>query len=373
VALLAATAAPAAAAATEHGTRDRPALQSALDDLVASGGVGAVAEVRDGHRVWKGHSGVAQLETHRAVPADSRFRIGSVTKTFVATVVLQLVEHGRLHLGDTVESWLPGVVPSGDQITIRHLLNHTSGLFDYLHTLVFPPSPEFLTYRSRTWTPDELVERAVSNPPVFDTPGMAFDYSDTNYILLGMIIEKATGTSYAHAIETQIIRPLHLRGTSVPGTSEEIPGPHLHGYVPIADSSGYALVDYTESNPSVMGAAGGMISTTSDLNRFLAALFGGQLISRDLLLEMTDPGTEHGRYGLGLFIVQTACGIPVYGHDGDALSYNAWTYSTKDGSRQIAIGLTPSFHGDTDDAVDALVDKAFCGSHEHSKRAGSEQ
>lgn len=359
MAVIAATTAPVAAA-TAQDPRHPAGLQRALDDVVASGGVGAVAEVRDGHSVWKGHSGVAALDTDRAVPPGSRFRIGSVTKTFVATVVLQLVEEDRLHLNDTVESWLPGVVPGGDKITVRHLLNHTSGLFDYLHTLVLPPSPEFLKYRSRTWTPDELIARAVSNPPLSETPGKEFHYSDTNYIVLAEIIKKATGRSYADMIESRIIRPLRLRGTSVPGTSEVIPGPHMHGYVPIVENGAYRLVDYTEMNPSVMGAAGGMISTTSDLNRFLAALFGGRLVSQDLLHEMTQPGTDPGRYGLGLFIVQTKCGITAFGHDGDTASYNAWTYSTLNGRRQVAIGLAPNFQGDADDAVDDLVDKTFC-------------
>lgn len=357
-ALIAATAAPVVAAG--HRPVEPGELQTRLDEVVASGGIGAVAEVRDGDAVWKGHSGVNQLGTSRAVGADSRFRIGSITKTFVATVVLQLVDDGRLSLDDSVESWLPGTVPNGDQITVRYLLNHTSGLFDYLHTLVLPPSPAFLDYRSTTWTPGELVQRAVSNPPLSDAFGKEFNYSDTNYILLGEILQRATGKSYADLIENRIITPLHLRATSVPGTSEVIPGPHMQGYVPIVENGNRRLVDYTDMNPSVMGAAGGMISNTSDLNRFFAALFGGRLVSPDLLEDMTQPGTDHGRYGLGLFIVRTPCGA-VYGHDGDTLSYSSWAYSSKDGRRQVSIALTPNFQGDVDDAVGDLLTEAFCG------------
>nr|WP_179791761.1 serine hydrolase domain-containing protein [Actinopolymorpha rutila] len=361
--MVAATAAPvaatpAAAATTEPAPRE---LQSALDRIVDAGAIGAVAEIRDRHGVVRGHSGVAALDTHRAVPVQSRFRIGSITKTFVATVTLQLVDEGRLNLNDTVEKWLPGVVPGGDKITLRYLLNHTSGLYDYLHTLTFPPDPAFLAYRSRTWTAEELIHRAVSNPPVVKDPGKQFSYSNTNYILLGEIIEKATGRTYGEEIERRIIRPLRLRGTTVPGTSEQIPGPHPHGYVPVRQGEDTQLVDYTEMNPSVMGAGGEIISTTSDLNRFYAALFGGRLVPSSLLDEMTEAGTDGGRYGLGLFIVRTTCGITVYGHDRDALAYDAWAYSTKDGRRQVAIAVTPDHAGNPDEAVDALVDAAFCG------------
>ena len=225
-------AAPAAATAAPEEA-DRAGLQGGLDDVVAAVAVGALAEVRDEHGVWRGTSGVAELGTTRAVPVDGRFRAGSITKTFVATVVLQLVDEGRLRLDDTVEAWLPGVVPNGHHITVRQLLNHTSGLYDYMRTLPMPPEPEFLDNRWRTWTAAELVARAVANPPMFEPPGSAFTYSNTNYILLGQIIEKVTGQSYGEEIERRMIRPLQLDDTSLPGTSTRIRGPHPHGYVPI--------------------------------------------------------------------------------------------------------------------------------------------
>src|SRR5690606_34433105 len=132
-------------------------LQKKLDDVVA---IGALAEVRDGARVWRGSTGVARLDSERKVPVAGRFRAGSITKTFVATVVLQLVAEHRLRLDDPVEHWLPGVVPNGERITIRHLLNHTSGLYDFKDTLSMPPNPEFYELQHRTWTPMEQIERA---------------------------------------------------------------------------------------------------------------------------------------------------------------------------------------------------------------------
>ncbi|MFE6977853.1 serine hydrolase domain-containing protein [Streptomyces sp. NPDC057682] len=358
---LAVVAVPAAASAAPRPAPHDAALRERLDAVVSAGAVGALAEVRDGRRVWRGTAGTAEQGTTRPVPADGRFRMGSITKTFLATVVLQLAAEDRLALDDSVERWLPGTVPGGERITLRHLLNHTSGLYDYKRTLTMPPSPAFLDDRLRTWTASELVDRAVAQPPTSTTPGTAYAYSNTDYVLLGQIVEQATGRSYADEITARIIRPLGLHSTSVPGTSPRIPGPHPHGYVPVVDADGMRLVDYTVMNPSLMGASGEMISTTHDLNRFVSALLGGRLLPDDLLDEMRTPGLEHGTYGLGLTWRTTACGVPVYGNDGDALAYQTWSFTTADGRRTATVALTPDFRGDAEDAVDAFLDRAFCG------------
>ena len=344
--VLAVIAAPAAAVAAPQNA-DRVELQRRLNDVVAAGTVGALAEVRDLHGIWLGGGGVAELGTTRAVPVDGRVRVGSITKTFIATVVLQLVGEGRLGLDDTVESRLPGVVPDGNRITVRHLLNHTSGLFDYVQTLPMPPEPEFLSGRWQTWKPAELIERALANPPTSDQPGVAYAYSNTNYLLLGQIIEKVTGRPYGKEIDRRIIEPLRLRGTEVPGTSSQIRGPHPHGYVPAERDGEMELVDYTRMNPSVFGAAGEMISTTTDLNRFFAALLDGRLLPRPLLAEMKTPGVEGGGYGLGLAWRDTTCGIRVYGNDGGTLAYQSWSYSTEDKRRQVTLALTPNFRAES--------------------------
>jgi D-alanyl-D-alanine carboxypeptidase len=339
---------------------DRTALQKQLDDVVAASAVGALAEVRDEHRVWRGTSGVAELGTTQPVAARSRFRIGSITKTFVATVVLQLVAEKRLRLDDTVEKWLPGVVPNGDHITVRQLLNHTSGLYDFKNTLTVPPNPEFLDYRWRTWTAAEQIQRAVANPPTFEPPGSAYKYSNTNYLLLGEIIQQVTGRPYGEEVERRLIKPLRLRETVVPGTSPWIRGPHPHGYVPIEQNGKIQLVDFTELNPSLFGAGGEMISTAADLSRFFTALLGGRLLPPYLLDEMKKPAVEGRNYGLGLAWVDTSCGIRVYGNDGDALAYQSWSFTTPNGDHQVTVALTPNFRADTDDLVDAFLDKAIC-------------
>lgn len=244
---------------------------------------------------------------------------------------------------------------------MRHLLNHTSGLYDYRLTLPLPPKPEFLDNRWRTWTAAELVQRAVATPPSFEPPGSAYAYSNTNYILLVQIVEEVTGRSYGEEMERRVIRPLWLRDTSLPGTSPWIRGPHPRGYVPTLQDGEPPLVDFTEMNPSVFGAGGEMISTTGDLNRFFAALLGGRLLPGHLLDEMRTPGVEGGTYGLGLRRRDTSCGVRVYGNDGDALAYQSWSFSTEDRRRQVTVAFTPDFRGDPDDAVDAFLNKAFCG------------
>lgn len=352
--------APVATAAVPD--RDgRAGLPERLDRIVATDAVGAVAEVRDEHGVWVGTSGVAELGKQRPVPANSRFRTGSISKSFVATVVLQLVGEGRLRLGDPVESWLPGAVPNGRHITVRQLLDHTSGLYDVVRTLPMPPQSEFYANRWRTWTAPELIRRALPHPPTFRPPGSDYAYSNTNYLLLGQIIEQVTGRSYADEVGRRIIRPLRLSGTTLPGTWPRIRGPHLHGYVPARPDSESDLLDYTTMNPSLFGAAGEVISTASDLNRFFAALLDGRLLPAHLLEEMRTPGVEGATYGLGLSWRETPCGKRLYGHDGDALTYQSWSFATEDGQHQITIALTPNFRGDPDRAVDATLDQAVCG------------
>lgn len=354
-------AAPVAASASPGHGSNRAELQRELDGVVTASAFGALAEVRDERGVWRGSSGVAVRGSSRPVPVESRFRAGSITKTFLATVVLQLVDEGSLQLDDPVEKWLPGLVPNGQNITVKQLLNHTSGLYDFLRTLTRPPEPGFLDYRWRTWTAEEQIRRALAHPPVFKIPGSQYSYSNTNYALLGEIVEKVTGESYGDQIERRVIRPLRLHGTEMPGTDPRIRGPHPHGYVPIKFADGDQMVDLTVINPSLFGAGGEIISTTKDLNRFFAALLDGTLLPKHLLEAMKTPGTEKKKYGLGLAWRDTPCGIRVYGNDGDALAYNAWSFSTEDGKRQVTLAFTPAFRNDPDDVAKAFVDKAICG------------
>jgi D-alanyl-D-alanine carboxypeptidase len=335
----------------------RPDLQEKLDAVTAVSAVGALAEVRDGHQVWRGGSGVAVRGTSRPVPVGGQFRAGSITKTFVATVVLQLVDEGELRLDDSVEHWLPGAVPNGQNITVRQLLNHTSGLYDYTKTLPPFDSQEFRDLRWRSWTADELIAPALAHAPQFEPPGTAYSYSSTNYILLGQLIHKITGHPYAEEIKRRLITPLGLTGTTMPGTSPWIPDPHPHGYLP----SGAGLIDFTNMNPSLFGASGDIISTGTDLNHFFAALLGGQLLSPQLLKEMKTAGTKDGTYGLGLSWHDTTCGTRLYGNDGDVLAYEAYSFSTADTHKQATIALTPDFRTYPEAIAEAFINQAICG------------
>ena len=185
-------------------------LRAALDALVAAGVPGALVLVRDGDRTIRLAAGYGNLAERTPIRATDRFRIGSETKTFVATVVLQLVGERKLSLADTVEHWLPRLVPGGETITIRQLLSHTSGLFDYAEDKVFERQ---LDNPMKVWTPRQLVAIATAHAPLF-TPGARWSYSNTDYILLGLIVAKATGNPLGRELRQRIFTPLRLRATS---------------------------------------------------------------------------------------------------------------------------------------------------------------
>ncbi|NJP78925.1 beta-lactamase family protein, partial [Streptomyces sp. AA8] len=361
-ALLAATAlvsaavpAAAAAPAGERGT-DREtargvaaravegkgaALQRALDGIVAEGVPGAIAEVRAGDRVWKAGSGTADLRDGRRAKPGDRFRAGSVTKSFVATVVLQLADEGRLGLDDPIGRHLPGLVPDGDDgapVTVRQLLGHTSGIPNHTDVLRRGDDPVRKVQNSRH-TPRELVELALKEPRPFNPgePGK-WAYSNTNYVLLAMLIERATGRTLDREIDRRIVHPLHLTDTTVPASSR-LPGRHLNGYERLPGETEPA--DFTDFSPTAFWGPGNIVSTTADLNRFYRALAGGKLLPSHLWQEMwtfreTDRGPER-TYGLGLESRAAYCPgeKPVWGHTGSVPGYSTFSFTSADGKRQI--------------------------------------
>ncbi|OIJ67445.1 serine hydrolase domain-containing protein [Streptomyces mangrovisoli] len=275
-------------------------------------------------------------------PAD-HFRAGSITKTFIATIVLQLVGERRLSLSDTVEQHLPGLLRGaghdGRGITLRALLTHTSGLADFTT----------VTRGSVPLTPAQAVRIALALPPA--RPGR-YAYSSTNYVLLGMVIQQVTGDSYAGEAERRIIRPLGLSGTSFPGSRTSLPSPHGRAYA--ADGT-----DVTALDPRVAGAAGELVTTLADLDRFYAALLGGALLSPRLLHSMLDTRAADGSYGMGLFPVKLPCGTTVWGHNGRIPGSYVRTAATVDGRRVL------TFRVNTDEMADpglepALLASEFC-------------
>src|SRR3954470_9615660 len=226
---------PAAAAVRSTAAPDqRAVLQQLLDAEHAAGMPGVFAQVRDGRRAWNLAAGVADVTTGRPVRPSFRQRVGSITKTFVATTVLQLVGENRVRLDTAIAHYLPDIIPGelGRRVTVRMLLNHTSGLGDYDEVLVNLADPESMErLRFRTITPQQLVRIGLSQPPT-NAPGERWSYSNTNYIVLGLLIERVTGHRYTSEVSRRILRPLHLNHTYFPGTDPYIRGPHSKAYVP---------------------------------------------------------------------------------------------------------------------------------------------
>jgi D-alanyl-D-alanine carboxypeptidase len=325
-----ATAKPAAAGAGAG-------LQSRLDAFVAGGAPGAILLVRGEDGTKRLTAGLAEVATGRAMHPGDRYRIASLAKTYVATVVLQLVGEGKLRLSDSVEKWLPGVVPNGENIRIRHLLGQTSGLFD------FENDPRLLEPYlggdlSHYWSPLERLAIATSHEPLYP-PGETkkSTYSNTNYTVAGLIIEAVTGKSLESQLRRRIFEPLDLDSTSHPDRETTIAGRHAHGYFPLGPPP---LVDVTEFSPSIAGAGGATVSTVGDIARFYRALVKGRLLRPRLLRAMkrtlpTDSDLP-SRYGLGLVRYPTRCGA-AWGHSGAFPGYWTYTFSSANGKRQIVL------------------------------------
>jgi D-alanyl-D-alanine carboxypeptidase len=351
-------------------TAAAPALQQALDKVVADGVPGAIALRRDSGEEWHAASGVSDLTTKAPISARGRFRIGSITKSYVSTVVLQLVGEGRLTLDDTVERWLPGLVPNGAGITVRQLMNHTSGLYNYTDG---PFYLELLRDPLKAWRPLQLVHLAVAHPPEF-APGTRWAYSNTNYIVLGLIVAAVDGVSEpldmaapAFEVYRRIVAPLGLWHTRFPLTDPDIHGPHPHGYVmDLPPELGFPpVLDMTRFNPSWAWTAGAIVSTLDDVADFHRALFTGKLLGPDQQRELeTTVATGDGPgYGLGVFKLDTPCGT-AWGHDGATPAGVSISLTSPEGSRQAVMMLTRDANTWTPQIGDdfgAAILTAFCG------------
>ncbi|MFH9269066.1 serine hydrolase domain-containing protein [Streptomyces sp. NPDC017546] len=356
-----ATADPAAPAAAAAAARP-DAVQRALNTLVRDDGMpAALASVqdRDG-RTRTYTAGVGDLATGAKVPRDGRVRIGSNTKAFTAVVVLQLVGEGKIDLDASVDTYLPGLVRGkdidGSRITVRHLLQHTSGLPEYgIHL-------DDTEIRNRYFEPRELLDLALEHPADAE-PGKTWGYSNTNYVLAGLIVQKVTGRPLAEEMDRRVIQRVGLRHTYFPAPGEmTVRGPHPRGYH--RSPADGPLRDFTEMDPSAGWAAGQLISTNSDLNRFFTALLAGRLLPAAQLAEMrtTVPaGTSGLRYGLGLTSRPLPCGGVYWGHGGDIAGYETRGGVTEDGrAANVAVTSIPTDETAARHVSDA-VSRALCG------------
>ncbi len=340
-------------------------LQRDADAVLATGASGVLASVTTPRGQVRARSGVANPESRGPVPWDAYFRIASTTKPFVATVMLQLVGVGRVSLDDKVERWLPGLV-NGKDISVRQVLQHTSGIPEYTVPLEDATTPEdWRRERFRTFRPEELVARAMREEP---TEG--FSYSNTNYVVAGMIIEKVTGNPWQQEVHDRILEPLSLRHTLLPGTSVHLPEPRLSVYKRLSPDGPPTDVSlYAAGQPDYS-----MISTTDDVGRFFRALLGGKLLRPAELRQMqrTVPAGHYqqvwrdAEYGLGLMKRRLECGDEwVWFHGGgvwNALSDNA---VTSDGRTSATVAIASTLGPDEPPieqykASATLIDHALC-------------
>ncbi|MGW5861307.1 serine hydrolase domain-containing protein [Streptomyces sp. NPDC055239] len=376
VAAVAATAALAMPTAQAAQPDARPAdsgradLQRGLDDIVRKDGlVGAEATLAKGHGSSSVRSGTAELGTDRPVPRQGYFRMGSNTKTFVSTVVLQLVGEGRMRLDDTVERWLPGVVKGngndGGRITVRQLLQHTSGVPDYAGHLPILDGDQFQKHRFYRYQPRELVDMALQDRPTFE-PGKGWSYSNTGYILAGMIIEEATGRHWSDEVRARIIEPLGLKHTFSAGMRTGLPRPHAKGYHQF--KPGAPLVDSTKMSMTWGSSAGDLVTNSNDLARFWRGLLGGKLLKPKQLAQMqkTVPVPQEGnaaprKAGLGMFWTQLSCGGGSWSHGGTTIGHlNANGFIDKGKKGVIVMRSTNLNKEDRDKRTDRLVDATLC-------------
>ncbi|MFD3508549.1 serine hydrolase domain-containing protein [Nocardia sp. NPDC058666] len=267
-------------------------------------------------------------------------RVGSITKTFAAAMVLQLVAEGRVELDRPVDTYLPGLLTGdgvdGKVITVRQILSHHSGLPE-------PQSAELNEHTAalegRTWTPAQEIALALEYPAQF-APGARFEYTNTNYIVVGMLIEAVTGRGFAEELRDRVLLPLGLSRTYLPATGETVlRRPHPTGYTTVDG----AVTDTTRMEPSLPWTSGALVSTGADLNRFYLALVVGQVVPQPQLrqkLDGVDMGNGDGMsYGLGVGYAQLPCGALYVGHIGGVRGFSAISGATAAG-RAVTVSYT---------------------------------
>ncbi|MFJ2576030.1 serine hydrolase domain-containing protein [Kitasatospora aureofaciens] len=340
-----------AAATGEAGPLDRDTLASTIDALPANI-TGALVRVGGRGAHWRGTSG-------EDVPADARFRIGSISKVFTATVMLQLAAEGKVDLNGTVQQYLPGLLPAGyPPVTVGQLLDHTSGLPGGGGMTSGDGSAQwFVAHKADGWTPEQVVADMLTQPMSFQ-PGTAQQYNGNNTYVAGMVIEKVTGDTFADQVARRIAGPLGLRDTYVPAADDlDLPDPHATGYVDVPAADGTTIrADVTEQSPYPW-AEGGMISTPADLERFLTALFRGRLLPPAQQAELFNvpdlpnnhnknceigPTAGHACFSKGLMRATLPNGTEIWGKTGARPGYSSGVFATRDLSRTAVIALNPT-------------------------------
>ncbi|MFI7498005.1 serine hydrolase domain-containing protein [Streptomyces sp. NPDC049687] len=363
---------PQRAAADPLPAPDPTGLRSVLRTAVNRGAPGAMARLDDHGTVLQTAVGVADRRTRRALSNADRFRIGSVTKTFSAVVLLQLVDEGKLVLDAPVNRYLPGLLPD-NRITVRHVLSHRSGLYDYSNDMFARSVSGFEAVRTKVFTYRQLVDRSLRHART-TAPGGAHSYSNTNFVVAGLLIEKLTGKPVATAYRKRIIEPLGLSDTFYVHPDTAVPGRYARGYL-TPDTAGGALVDATRQTVSWAQSAGALISSTKDLDTFLSALLRGRLMSAGALKEMRRwvPAGGTQSYGLGLRRRVLSCGVSVYGHTGAVQGYYTYAFTSDDGRRSLAALANASNSTAVHTTMLRTLESAFCGEAASTREAAVPQ
>ncbi|GAB3276514.1 hypothetical protein GCM10027449_15890 [Sinomonas notoginsengisoli] len=321
---------PAAATGTMPAATAATLEKAAGDGLANASTAGAIVAVRSPRGTWIKALGLADQAMKTPMTDGMYSRIGSVTKTFTGTLVLQLVQEGRLALDDPIGTYFPQIA-RGNDVTVAMLMNMTSGIASYSLDETF--QHEIFTNPTKQWNPDDLIAIGLALPRPFE-PGAKFDYSNTNTLILGRLIEKLTGTSYADAVKARIIDPLHLTGTSMPGPDGALPSPHPSGLTLQGLPDGQTTPqDATAWNPSWGWSAGALTSTASDLVTYGRALGTGQ----GLLDEKTQTArfaSIPGPAGYGLAV---GCIDGWFGHTGEIPGFNAALYYDTRSDTTVAV------------------------------------
>ncbi|MFD3944423.1 serine hydrolase domain-containing protein [Streptomyces sp. NPDC058579] len=341
---------------------DMEGVAGALKAAMDQGAPGAMARYTGPTGTKTRALGVRDRVSGAAMDTQARFRIGSVSKTFSSVVLLQLVDEGKVELDQPVNHYLPGLLPD-DRITVRHLLTHRSGLADYTNAMFNQTVPGFEAVRNRVFSYQELVDLSLSEPRTTE-PGVSYKYSNANFVVVGMLIEKLTGKPVGQEYERRIFKRLGLRNTSYVHPDTKIAGLQVRGYLH-PDEAGGALVDSTEQTVSWAQSAGAVISNPADLNTFTTALMRGRLLSPRMLEAMTTvtptDATNTRHYGLGLRRYDLSCGTQVFGHTGTVQGFYTYTFATRDGRRSLAAMANTSNRGEANTALGGTLEAAFCG------------
>jgi D-alanyl-D-alanine carboxypeptidase len=340
-------------------------VQHGLQQLVESAGgpPGAIATLyRDG-RMTVLSAGRADVGSENAPQADQYMRIASISKAYSAAVALNLVEHGKLSLDDAIVQHLPGVPAAWSAVTIRQLLNHTSGVPDYLQSKGIA---EHMAADPRGYVPPTTIIDWVRGAPLDFTPGSRYAYSNTDNIVVGLISEAVSGKSYETLLQEIVFAPAGLTHTSFPTRDISLPSPYIHGYVIAPGSEPKDVTTFI--SPSGAWASGAIVSTSSDLGAFIRANLGLRFFGAAQQLQQMQfipgnsgpPGPGTNESGLGLYSYTTPCGV-VYGHTGNFVGYTLWAASTADGTRSVTTTLnSPPPTGALLDHLRELQSKAVC-------------